>query len=41
MASQILFILIDFDKVSDYFLIWNYSSLNRYNSGTGRDSKKR
>ena len=30
-----------FDKVFDHLLIWNYSSLNRYNSGTRRDIKKR
>ena len=41
MTSQILLILIDFDRVFDHFLIWNYSSLNRYNSGTRRDIKKR
>ena len=38
---KILLILIDFERVSDHFLIWNYSSLNRYNSETGRDIKKR
>ena len=41
MTSQLLLILIDFCRVFDYFLIWNYSSLNRYNSGTRRDIKKR
>ena len=41
MTSQILLILIDFDWVFDHFLIWNYSSLNRYNSRTRRDIKKR
>ena len=28
-------------ECSDHFLIWNYSSLNRYNCGTKRDIKKR
>ena len=37
MMSQILLILIDFDRVSDHVLIGNYSSLNRYSSGTRRD----
>ena len=41
MTSQILLILIDFDRGFDHFLIWNYSSLNRYKSGTRRDIKKR
>ena len=41
MTSQILLILIDFDRIFDHFLIWNYSSLNRYNSGTRRGIKKR
>ena len=41
MTLQILLILIDFDRVFDHFLIRNYSSLNRYNSGTRRDIKKR
>ena len=41
MTSQILLILIDLDRVFDHFLIWNYSSLNRYNSGTRGDIKKR
>ena len=41
MTSQILLILIDFDSFFGHFLIWNYSSLNPYNSGTGRDIKKR
>ena len=36
MTSQILLILIDFDRVFDHFLIWNSLSLNRYNSGTRR-----
>ena len=40
MTSQILLILIDFDRIFYHFLIWNYSSLNRYNSGTGSDIKK-
>ena len=34
MTSQILLILIDFDSFFGHFLIWNYSSLNLYNSGT-------
>ena len=34
MTSQILLILIDFDRAFDHFLIQNYASLNRYNSGT-------
>ena len=34
MTSQILVILIDFDSFFGRFLIWNYSSLNLYNSGT-------
>ena len=41
MTSQILLILIDLDRAFDHFLIWNYSSLNLYNSGTRRDVKKR
>ena len=41
MTSQILLILIDFDSFFGHFLIWNYSPLNPYNSGTGRDIKKR
>ena len=41
MTSQILLILIDFDRVFDHFLIWNNSSFNRYNSGTRTDIKKR
>ena len=41
MTSQILLILIDFDSFSGDFLIWNYSSLNPYSSGTRRDIKKR
>ena len=41
MTSQILLILIDFDSFFGHFLIWNYSSLNPYNSGTRRDIKKR
>ena len=41
MTSQILLISIDFDRVFDHFLIWNYSSLHRYNSGTRRGIKKR
>ena len=41
MTSQILLILIDFDSFFGHFLIWNYSSLNRYNSGIRRDIKKR
>ena len=41
MTSQILLILIDLGKGFDHFLIWNYSYLNRYNSGTRRDIKKR
>ena len=41
MTSQILLILIDFDRVFGHFLIQNYSSLNRCNSGTRRDIKKR
>ena len=36
MTSQILLILIDFDRVFDHLLIWNNSSSNRYNSGTRR-----
>ena len=32
MTSQILLILIDFDIFSGYFLIWNYLSLNPYDS---------
>ena len=40
MTSQILLIEIDLDRVFDHFLIWNYSSLNPYNSGTRRDIKK-
>ena len=34
MTSQILLILIDFDSFFRHFLIWNYSSLDFYNSGT-------
>ena len=41
MTSHTLSILIDFGRVFDHFLIWNYSSLNRYNSGTRGDIKKR
>ena len=41
MTSQILLILIDFDRIFGHFLIWDYSSLNRYNSGTRRGIKKR
>ena len=41
MTSQILLILIDFDSFFGHFLIWNYSPLNPYNSGTRRDIKKR
>ena len=41
MRSQILLILIDFDSFFGHFLIWNYSSLDFYNSGTRRDIKKR
>ena len=41
MTSQILLILIDSDSFFGHFLIWNYSSLNRYSSGTRRDIKKR
>ena len=41
MTSHILLILIDFDSFFGHFLIWNYSSLNPYNSGTRRDIKKR
>ena len=37
MTSKILLIVIDFDGVFDHVLIWNYSSLNRYNSGTRKD----
>ena len=33
----LLLILINFDSVFDHFLIRNYSCLNRYNSGAGRD----
>ena len=40
MTSQILLILIDFDSFFGHFLIWNYSSLDFYNSGTRRDIKK-
>ena len=40
MTSQILLISIDFDRVFDHFLIWNYSSLKRYNSGTRRSWPK-
>ena len=40
MTSQILLILIDFERVFDHFLIQNCSSLNCYNSGTRRDIKK-
>ena len=40
MMSQILSILIDFHRIFYQFLIWNYSSLNRYNSGTKEDIKK-
>ena len=39
MTLQILLILIDFDRVFDHFLIRNYLSLNRYDSGTRRDIK--
>ena len=39
MTSQILMMLIDFDRVFGHFLIRNYSSLNRYNSGTRIDIK--
>ena len=41
MTSQILLISIDFDSFFRHFLIWNYSSLNPYNSGTRRDINKR
>ena len=41
MTSQILLILIDFDSFFGHFLIWNYSSLKLYNSGTRGDIKKR
>ena len=41
MTSQTLLILIDFDSFFGHFLIWNYSSLDFYNSGTRRDIKKR
>ena len=41
MTSQILLILIDFDSFFGHFLIWNYSFLNPYTSGTRRDIKKR
>ena len=41
MTSQILLILIDFDSFFGHFLIWNYSSLNPYNSETKTDIKKR
>ena len=41
MTSQILLIWIDFDSFFGHFLIWNYSPLNLYNSGTRRDIKKR
>ena len=41
MTSQILLILIDFASFFEHFLIWNYSSLNLYNSGTRRDIQKR
>ena len=41
MMSQILLILIDFDSFFGHFLIWNYSSLDFYNSETRRDIKKR
>ena len=34
MTSQILSILIGFDSFFGHFLIWNYSSLSNYNSGT-------
>ena len=40
MTSQNLLILIDFDSFFGHFLIWNYSPLNLYNSGTIRDIKK-
>ena len=40
MTSQNLLILIDFDSFIGHFLIWNYSPLNLYNSGTRRDIKK-
>ena len=41
ITSQILLILIDFDSCFAHFFICNYSSSNLYNSGTGRDIKKR
>ena len=41
MTSQMLLILIDLDSFFGHFLIWNYSSLDFYNSGTRRDIKKR
>ena len=41
MTSQNLLIFIDFDNSFGHFLIWNYSLLNLYNSGTRRDIKKR
>ena len=43
MTSQNLLSLIDFDSFFGHFLIWSYSPLNLYNSGTRRDTciKKR
>ena len=41
MTSQSLLIVIDFDSFLGHFLIWNYSSLDFYNSATRRVIKKR
>ena len=41
MTSQIVLIFNDFNRVFDHFLIWNYLSLNHYNFGTRRDTKRR